>query len=84
MTHSNSRNLWAFVLNERFPSTGKIEQNILDTLVSGIFRSTLLSIVTKDISFDFIVHCYKDRMDYSGYSSIRDNSFDIWVSGHYE
>ena len=46
-----------------FPYTTKIERNIRDTRVSGIFRSTLLS----------MNNGYKDRMNSSGYSRIRNN-----------
>ena len=50
-----------------FPYTTKIERNIRDTRVSGIFRSTLLS----------MNNGYKDRMNSSEYSRIRNNAFDV-------
>ena len=50
-----------------FPYTTMIERNIRDTRVSRIFRSTLLS----------MNNGYKDRMNSSGYSRIRNNAFDV-------
>ena len=50
-----------------FPYTTKIERNIRDTRVSGIFRLTLLS----------MNNGYKDRMNSSGYSRIRNTAFDV-------
>ena len=65
---NNAFDLWVSGDYEcSFPYTTKIERNIRDTRVSGIFHSTLLS----------MNNGYKDRMNSSGYSRIRNNAFDV-------
>ena len=72
---NDSFDLWVSGSYEcRFPYTKKIEQNIRDTQVYGIFRSTFVA----------MNNGLKERMNSSGYSRIRNNAFDLWVSGDYE